>query len=371
LRATQAGGKLRIAAGGWRGSRCIARPVGPPVTKPVPPFLEKGLAGTPIRDLGLTIEGTPLESIIEEFRGELRAIGIHRVQPRFYLSTEWGVPMDTVAIAIPFYLADPRLTELHASRGGYVEGVDRPDILRYLRHEMGHVINYAYRLYADPRWIKLFGSITQPYEEEYRPAPFSRRYVRHLPGWYAQKHPDEDWAETFAVWMTPGADWRGEYADWPQALAKLTYCGEQVKTISELDPHVTADDLDGDVAHISQSLDDYYAAAGPDDDSLPIGLTAALRTLFPEARSADAAAAQRPASKLLQSIAPGLAANVFCWTGHFPERTHRLLRSLRKRADELGLVYAPASEHQIALAATVFVTSLATTYVRHGSYLGD
>src|SRR5262249_59734479 len=91
---------------------------------------------------------------------------------------------------------------------GHLEGVGRVELLRYLRHEMGHVVNYAYQLYEREDWVELFGSMTQPYEEEYRPEPFSRRFVRHLPGWYAQKHPDEDWAETFAVWMTPGLDWR-------------------------------------------------------------------------------------------------------------------------------------------------------------------
>ena len=25
----------------------------------------------------------------------------------------------------------------------------------------------------------------------------------HLDPWYAQSHPDEDFAETFAVWLTP------------------------------------------------------------------------------------------------------------------------------------------------------------------------
>ena len=121
------------------------------------------------------------------------------------------------------YLARPDLTALHVERTGLVEGFDRADILRYLRHEMGHVVNYAYRLYDQEEWVKQFGSITQPYSEEYRPEPFSRRYVRHLPGWYAQKHPDEDWSETFAVWMTPGRDWRREYSGWPVAAAKLAY----------------------------------------------------------------------------------------------------------------------------------------------------
>jgi hypothetical protein len=118
------------------------------------------------------------------------------------------VPFGTVSIAIPFYLARTELTNLHRDRHGHVEGTSRSDILRYLRHEMGHVVNYAYQLYEQEEWVKHFGSITQPYEEEYRPEPFSRRFVRHLPGWYAQKHPDEDWAETFAVWMTPGREAR-------------------------------------------------------------------------------------------------------------------------------------------------------------------
>ena len=175
---------------------------------------------------------------------ELAAAALTRVRPRFYLSTEWGVPFETVAIAIPFYLARPDLTALHAERVGHVEGFDRADILRYLRHEMGHVVNYAYRLYDEEEWVKQFGSITQPYTEEYRPEPFSRRYVRHLPGWYAQKHPDEDWAETFAVWMTPGRDWRAEYAGWPEALAKLDYCDRTMAALADRKPLVTADELD-------------------------------------------------------------------------------------------------------------------------------
>jgi hypothetical protein len=178
---------------------------------------EAHLWSTPIRDLGLTLKGTRLEPIIEEFEAELVKAGFHRLTPRFYLSTEWGVPFETVAIAIPFYLAKPELTEMHARRFGHVEGMSRQDVLKYLRHEMGHVVNYAYRLFEDQEWIRLFGPITRPYREEYHPKPFSRRYVQHLPGWYAQKHPDEDWAETFAVWMTPGSRWREEYAAWPEA----------------------------------------------------------------------------------------------------------------------------------------------------------
>ncbi|MEO6056525.1 MAG: hypothetical protein ABIQ49_06775, partial [Gemmatimonadales bacterium] len=76
-------------------------------------FHESNLWSTPIRDLGLTIEGTRLEPILAEFQGELLQAGLTRVRPRFYLSTEWGVPFETVAVAIPFYLARPDLTALH------------------------------------------------------------------------------------------------------------------------------------------------------------------------------------------------------------------------------------------------------------------
>src|SRR3982750_23073 len=214
-------------------------------------FHESNLWSTPIRDLGLTIEGTRLEPILSECMEEVRRAGITRVRPRFYLSTEWGVPFETIAIAIPFYLARPDLTALHAERVGHVEGFDRVDILRYLHHEMGHVINYAYPLYDQGEGVKEFGSITQPYEEHYRPEPFSRRYVRHLPGWYAQKHPDEDWAETFAVWMTPDLDWRAGYAARPEALAKLQYCDHTVRALADRDPLLTAVDADEDVGDLA------------------------------------------------------------------------------------------------------------------------
>src|ERR1700760_1022032 len=110
-------------------------------------FQEARLGDRPIRDLGLTIAGTLLEPVIAAFERELEGAGIRRVRPRFYLSTEWGVPFGTVAIAIPFYLARPDLTALHAERAGYIEGSGRRDVLRYLRHEMGHVVNYAYELF--------------------------------------------------------------------------------------------------------------------------------------------------------------------------------------------------------------------------------
>jgi len=100
------------------------------------PFHESKLWSTPIRDLGLKIEGTPLEPVIAEFRRELQAVGVRKLSPHFYLTTEWVVHDDTIAIGIPFYLARPDLTALHAEQEGHLEGVGRQELLRYLRHEM-------------------------------------------------------------------------------------------------------------------------------------------------------------------------------------------------------------------------------------------
>ena len=339
-------------------------------------FHESNLWSTPIRDLGLTIEGTRLEPILAEFMEEVRQAGISRPHPRFYLSTEWGVPFETIAIAIPFYLARPDLTALHAERVGHVEGFDRTDILRYLRHEMGHVVNYAYRLYDQEEWVKQFGSITQPYFEEYRPEPFSRRYVRHLPGWYAQKHPDEDWAETFAVWMTPNLDWRAEYGGWPVACAKLTYCSRVMRELRDRDPVVTSSELDEDVADIEYSLGQYYGRTTDSPGELPPGLDGALRAIF-EDLGAERGGGSRlsletqmcPAAELIRRLEPELMANIFRWTGHFPERTRALLRYLADRAAQLEQGYPASREDSAIMALTTLVTGLAMNHVQRGSYL--
>ena len=338
------------------------------------PFRELNWSTVPIRDLDLTIEGTPLAPILDDFRAEIARVGLSRVSPRFYLSTEWGVPTGSTAIAIPFYLARPELREMQEKNAGVVEGLDRADILRYLRHEMGHVVNYAYRLFEREDWVLQFGSITQPYLEEYRPSPFSRRYVRHLPGWYAQKHPDEDWSETFAVWMTPGHDWRAEYAGQAGALAKLEYCERTMASVRDQDPVESAAMLDEDVGEIAISVEQYYREQPKGEKSeaeFPRGLDGALRAIFDEVESpAEGASAikRKPASALIRRNEREMLANVFLWTGHFPERTRVLVRHLEERADKLGCVYREDRERGVTIAVTTLVTALAMNWIHGGTY---
>lgn len=333
---------------------------------------EANIRTTPLRDLKLAITGTRLEPIIRDFEHELAAAGIERLRPRFYLSTEWGVPFGTISIGIPFYLARPDLLALHAERIGHVEGFDRSDILRYLRHEMGHVVNYAYRLYERESWVEQFGSMTQPYVEDYYPQPFSTRYVIHLPGWYAQKHPDEDWSETFAVWMTPGRNWHELYAPWPGALEKLNYCDRLMAELRHRDPTVTDVEADDDVADLPYSVDQYYVSLSPVEIAVPAGLDGALRAVFEDIEHPEESAAavpRRPASALVRRLKRQIMADVYRWTGHFPEYTGALVEHLARRAEELSQVYPEDRELEAAMAFTTLVTSLAANHVHRGSYL--
>ncbi|MCI0359101.1 MAG: putative zinc-binding metallopeptidase [Planctomycetaceae bacterium] len=340
-------------------------------------FRESNLFGTPIRDLALSIDETRLVPLLDQFKAELVAKGIKRLVPKFHLSTEWGVPFGSVVIGIPFYLARPELTDLHGEEVGHIEGFNEHDILRYLRHEMGHIVNYGYKLYDEEEWVTLFGSITQPYLEDYRPQPFSRRYVRHLPGWYAQKHPDEDWAETFAVWMTPDQNWRADYASWPTALAKLEYCDRTLARLADHDPLVTAVETDEDVGELGYSLQDYYKNQ-PAENEPPAaaGLDGDLRTIFddlsPSADGTEAAAKEtRPAATLIRRLERQLMADVFRWTGHFPEKTRSLMRHLAQRAEALKQVYPEAAEREAIIGVTILVTSLAMNHVHRGGYFPE
>jgi hypothetical protein len=257
---------------------------------------------------------------------------------------------------------------LHADRGGFVEGAGAADILRYLRHEMGHVVNYAYKLYEEAEWVRHFGDINQEYVEEYHPRPFHTDYVRHLPGWYAQKHPDEDWAETFAVWLTPNFNWRRRYAGSPVALAKLEYCDRTLMALRDRDPLVVAEELDEEIGAIGVSLDHFYQEHAPAGDDVPLEVDEALQTIFSDLPAAVDPSAQAPysAAVLIRRVEHTLAAEVFRWTAYFPEHTRVLLRRLAERAEALRLVYPPEREAEATVALTAFVTALALNRMAHG-----
>jgi hypothetical protein len=187
-----------------------------------------------LRDLRVTIEGTWLEGRLEALYDELDQRGL-RVRPHAWISDEWFSPEATPGIAIPFYLAHPRLMRLERKMIGDVEGGALTECMRILRHEAGHVVQHSYQLQRRRRWQQLFGRSSIRYPKYYRPNPASKQFVQHLRLWYAQSHPDEDFAETFAVWLKPRSDWRTRYAGWP-AFRKLEYVDELMAEIAREKP---------------------------------------------------------------------------------------------------------------------------------------
>jgi len=209
-------------------------------------------------DLGLDLRETWLEGPIARLHQELGARQL-RLRPHCWLSEEWFSPAGIPGIAIPFYLVHPRLRRLERSQILEVEGSTQPECLRLLRHEAGHAIQHAFNLHRRKKWRELFGSSSEPYPDYYRPNPGSRRYVVHLPYWYAQSHPDEDFAETFAVWLAPRSTWRRDYEGW-RALRKLHYVDELMKELAGKTPPVKSRARPDPVHRIKTTLGEHYKA---------------------------------------------------------------------------------------------------------------
>jgi Putative zinc-binding metallo-peptidase len=207
-------------------------------------------------DLKLTIHDTELADAIERLNRELAARGI-KFRPHCWLAQEWFSPDGIPGIAIPFYLANQRLMRLERRFMREVEGGNRNWLMRILRHEAGHAIDTAYRLRRRAPWRAVFGPASLPYPDTYRPRPGSRRFVQHLGAWYAQAHPTEDFAETFAVWLKPHSSWRREYEGWP-AFAKLTYIDALADEIGGQKPLVTDRSKIEDVTQDTRTLREHY-----------------------------------------------------------------------------------------------------------------
>ncbi len=323
---------------------------------------QQELLSRKISDLSLKIQGTRLEALIGELHQELGRAGIS-FNPKTYLADEWGCPHRVPVIGIPFYLANPQLSKLEGELTG-IEAEDEAEVMMYLRHETGHAFNYAYRLFRKPEWRRVFGRFSQPYQDNYQPVPFSAKFVRHLPGWYAQKHPDEDFAETFAVWLTPDSDWRKQYADTP-AMAKLMYVDKIVSKYGQRPPVVSDEMLDTPVQELTMTLDKWYGAGG-DTDHISLNLHHALnndlRRLFPAKQG-------QPAVDVLRANRIQLIRAVNHWTGINREILSALINELLERVQSLGLKIEPEQPATQMVSVSVFITTLVMNYLHRGQFV--
>ena len=284
-------------------------------------------------DLKVGIEGSIVERRVGKLYAELVGRGFVFL-PACYLATEWLCPDLVPLIGIPFCLAHPRLVRLERTMMLEVEGEAEAECMKLLRHECGHAINYAYRLYRRTRWRELFGRMSAAYDpHEYYMRPYSRQFVVHLRDNYAQAHPDEDFAETFAVWLTPGLDWRARYRGWG-ALAKLEYVDHLMRGIAPLAPPVTGGPRHFAAASTHATLATYFDRKQKEFATGYLGFyDPVLRRLFTDAPVEG----RTPARRFLAAHRRALVETVTEWARVPKYAADGLVRRLAQRAGELGL----------------------------------
>jgi hypothetical protein len=327
-----------------------------------PDLSDEELLDVRMSDLPVTIEGT-LAGRIAQLRAELDARDL-RFPLHFYLSDEWFTPDGATAIAVPFYLAHPRLEKLEDAQMLEVEGGEHEWCMRILRHEAGHAIDNAFRLRRRRQRQHTFGSPSKPYPEFYTPKPYSKSFVLHLDSWYAQSHPDEDFAETFAVWLTPNSEWRQRYAGW-RALGKLEYmdslmdslrgAAAPVQKAEEVDP------LNGLRSTLRQHYRNKRRYYGVD---YPNFYDRDLRRLFSDAPEfAHAMSAAQFINRTRRSVRRVVSG----WTGIYQYTIDQVLEDMIARCRELNLRLA-VPEDQGRQEFTVLLTVQAMNYLHSGGH---
>jgi hypothetical protein len=310
-------------------------------------------------DLGLSLEHSRLARYVRRLHEELQSRGIE-FKPHVWLSEEWFSPDGVPGMAVPFYLAHPRLERLERRIMHEVEGGNTRWLMRILRHEAGHALDNAYRLRRRRRWREVFGPASLPYPHRYRARPGSRRYVHHLGEWYAQAHPTEDFAETFAVWLKPRSDWRTAYAEWP-AFHKLQLVEELMQSVRRAQPPVRNRRRVEPISTDTRTLAQYYRRRLQRRRQYRRGLAEELlRKLFSGERPRSGA---MRAAALLRARKSGIVTSVARELGIERYSVHQILRMLIERCEALRL-YVRGSQRAAARHSRWAVTRLARLYAQ-------
>ena len=296
-------------------------------------FDDEALLRLRFKSLGLSLRDSPVWRDVERLHEELERRGL-RFRPHAWLSTEWFSPDGIPGIAIPFYLAHPRLSRLERRMMGEVEGGAQKWRMRILRHEAGHAIDTAYGLRRRADFQRVFGRASKPYPDDYSPRPSSDRHVLHLGHWYAQSHPVEDFAETFAVWMQPKAAWRRDYAGWP-ALRKLEFVDALMDEIATQAPQRRSRAVIEPLRQVDETLAQHYRLKrqryGGEDDRYDRWMA---RVFVPRSERPRAIAA----SRFVREIEPQLRRLLERRARLHPYYLDHAISLVRRRARRLDLV---------------------------------
>ena len=316
------------------------------------PLSDEELLQIQIRKLYLTIKETKLEKSIQQLYTELDDKGI-TFHPPCYLTDEWFSPDGIPVIGIPFYLAHSRLIKLERKMMLEVEGGTETWCMKLLRHEAGHALNHAYKFYRKTRWRELFGTYSKRYAVGgYETQPYSKRYVIHLDDHYAQSHPEEDFAETFAVWLNPSSNWEKRYRGWP-ALKKLNYVGHLIKQNGNKEPLEKKLDKPFDASRLRSTLAAYYERKRRWlKTDFPGFFDPALLRIF-STKQADHNVIK--ASRFLRTQKRPIINSVSHWTGERKYDIDGLIKKLARRCDDMDLYLNRADT---LFDITAFITSV-------------
>jgi hypothetical protein len=323
---------------------------------------DEQLLDSRMADLPLAIEGT-LAARITQLQEELSARGL-RLDTHFYLSDEWFTPDGSTSIAIPFYLAHHRLEKLEETQMLEVEGGEQEWCMRILRHEAGHVIDNAFRLRLRRQRREIFGSPSIPYPDFYTPKPYSKSFVLHLDAWYAQSHPDEDFAETFAVWLTPNSEWRQRYVGWP-AMKKIEYMDALMQSLRDKTPRVQNGEEVDPLRRLRKTLRQHYRNKrrhyGVDH---PNFYDRDLRRIFSDAPEY---ASNITAAQFIARFRRPVRRVVASWTGIYQYTIDQVIEDMISRCRELKLRLAGPDE-QARQEFTVLLTVQTMNHLQSGGH---
>jgi len=319
-----------------------------------------------ISEFDLQIQGSGIQTLIERLYAELDQRGL-TFHPACFPADEWFCPVGIPAIGIPFYLIHSRLRRLEQKFMLELEGGTKTDFMKLIRHEAGHAFSYAYQLQKKTRWRQLFGSPSKDYPDDpttYRPKPYSRSYVVHLDNWYAQSHPDEDFAETFAVWLTPNLKWKRKFKNW-RAIKKLEYVDQLMTKIAGKPPLVNPKFNPKQHNGLQIKLKTYfdrkkkiYAESYPDFYDADLKL---LFTDHPDERS------HVRANQFLKSSEPKIMRYVAYWTKEKKYTISELMKDLVYRTKELNL-YVRKDDLDTDSKTTAYITTLVMNHLFTGKF---
>ncbi len=328
-----------------------------------PDLSDEELLNLRLCDLPVRLSGTAVEARLDQLKDELEARGL-KFPLHFYLSDDWFTPDGVASMAVPFYLAHPRLERLEKAQMLAVEGGEHEWGMRILRHEAGHVIDNVYKLRRRRPRRQLFGLSTITYPEFYTPKPYSKSFVMHLDPWYAQSHPDEDFAETFAVWLTPESNWKARYSGW-LAIKKLEYMDSLMQSLIGKPPLLEQTDEIDPLRKLKRTLRSHYKKKrrlhGLDH---PAFYDRDLRRLFSDAPEY---ANRMTAVQFVNRHRPTVRRLVADWTGIYQYTIDKVVEDIIIRCRELKLRLA-VPEDVAKQEFTVLLTVQVMNYLHSGRH---